>query len=207
MWKTVVLIDGGYLRAVSRQFGFDYNPEWIQKVAHKCISADQEVLLKILYYDCPPYKGKIRFPVSKKQEEREPDSRWLEDLSRRDYFAVRLGTLKFRGFSLKQVPPPNRSLEDADFKENYEQKGVDMRIGLDIASMCERKIAERLVLLSGDTDMVPAMKHARKAGVQVVLAELPGRNLPDALLAHADLRRKINWPSTAQSSGEEGGLG
>jgi hypothetical protein len=57
-------------------------------------------------------------------------------LSRRDLFAVRTGVLKFRGFILKTsgIPfTPAVPLTDADFEAKFEQKGVDMRIGLDMA--------------------------------------------------------------------------
>ena len=48
--------------------------------------------------------------------------------------AVRLGVLKFRGYKLKKTPVTGiAALTDADFKPDFEQKGVDMRIGLDIA--------------------------------------------------------------------------
>lgn len=50
------------------------------------------------------------------------------------------------------------ALTDADFAPIFEQKGVDMRIGLDIATFAERRSVERVLLVSGDTDMIPAMK-------------------------------------------------
>jgi uncharacterized LabA/DUF88 family protein len=70
-----------------------------------------------------------------------------------------------------------------------------MRIGLDIASLSETKAAERVILVTGDTDCIPAMKHARKAGLQVVLIELPGHRLVPELFAHTDIRRTVPWPS------------
>lgn len=42
-----------------------------------------------------------------------------------------------------------------------------MKMGLDIASITTKKLCTKLVLISGDTDMIPAMKTARKEGVQV----------------------------------------
>ena len=42
-----------------------------------------------------------------------------------------------------------------------------MRIGLDIASITAKKLCSKIVLISGDTDIVPAMKIARKEGVHV----------------------------------------
>ena len=35
------------------------------------------------------------------------------------------------------------------------QSGVDMRIGLDVASLAEDHIVDQIVLIAGDTDFVP----------------------------------------------------
>ena len=48
-----------------------------------------------------------------------------------------------------------------------EQKGVDLRIGLDIATSALRCVVSILVLVSGDSDLVPAMKFARIEGLKV----------------------------------------
>ena len=66
--KTAVFLDGGYLRVLARQVGSVYDPDFIEAVAHRCISED-EFLLRILYYDCAPYRGNPRFPVSGKRAE------------------------------------------------------------------------------------------------------------------------------------------
>lgn len=49
------------------------------------------------------------------------------------------------------------------------QKGVDMRIGLDIASMTLKHQVDTLVLVTGDSDFVPAAKLARREGVEFLL--------------------------------------
>ena len=69
-----------------------------------------------------------------------------------------------------------------------------MRIGLDIALYSQTKAVDRIVLISGDTDCVPAMKHGRKAGLQVVLVGLPGMALSAELLSHSDFQRPIQLP-------------
>lgn len=71
-----------------------------------------------------------------------------------------------------------------------------MRIGLDIATAADTRTVERLILVSGDTDMVPAMKHARKAGLEVVIVRLDTPSHPphNALLEHSDLLRHVAWP-------------
>lgn len=69
-----------------------------------------------------------------------------------------------------------------------------MRIGLDIASYAANGSIDRIVLVTNDTDCVPAMKYGRKAGLQTVIVELPnGRPAPE-LKMHADFKRFVAWP-------------
>ena len=100
---------------------------------------------------------------------------------------------------MKRPPTAERSLRDEDFRPNFEQKGVDMGIGLDIATIAEAKAVERIILVSADADMIPAMKHARKKGLQIVAVQLPPPSfrLPPHFLAHADFRREVALPPAA----------
>ena len=108
---------------------------------------------------------------------------------------MRLGELKFRGYKPKAIPLTGTGpLSDEDFVPDFEQKGVDMRIGLDMADIARNKIVARLILITGDTDCIPAMKFARKAGLQVALVELPDQHLAPELLWHTDLKRRVDWP-------------
>ena len=52
---------------------------------------------------------------------------------------------------------------------DLKQKGVDMRIGLDIASLANKKLVDQIVLIAGDSDFVPAAKHARREGIDFIL--------------------------------------
>lgn len=65
------------------------------------------------------------------------------------------------------------------------QKGVDMRIGLDIASLTLKKLAKTIVLIAGDSDFVPAAKLARREGLQFVLDPL-WQTVNDDLYEHID---------------------
>ena len=69
-----------------------------------------------------------------------------------------------------------------------------MRIGLDIAAYATNRSVDRIVLVSNDTDCVPALKFARKTGLQTVLIEPPKVRLAPELLAHADFKRPVLWP-------------
>jgi uncharacterized LabA/DUF88 family protein len=197
MKKIAILIDGGYLRAISKNAGHTYNPEFIEKFAKKCVASDEEVL-RVLYYDCAPYDGNQKLPVSGTVHHFVASDQWLVELSRKDLFAVRIGVLKFRGFKPKRIPvasgTPGAPLQDSDFSPDFEQKGVDMRIGLDIALYSENHAVERIVLVSNDTDCIPALKHGRRAGLQTVVVELPSCKTAPELLSHADFKRQVAWP-------------
>jgi uncharacterized LabA/DUF88 family protein len=65
------------------------------------------------------------------------------------------------------------------------QKGVDLRIGLDIAWISVKRMVDVLVLVTGDSDFVPAMKFARKEGLRVYVATM-GHPVRRELKAHAD---------------------
>jgi uncharacterized LabA/DUF88 family protein len=193
--KTAFLIDGGYVRACAKTAAKVYDNAFIESFALKCVAAD-EYIFRFFYYDAPQYRGKVQAPVSGTMTTFNASDQWLTDLAKVERFAVRRGTMGFRGWKPKAIPIPGSSMTDADFSPIFEQKGVDMRIGLDIATFCDTKAVERIVLVSGDTDMVPAMKHARKAGLEICVVEMPApcRRLHDALLAHSDLVRAVSWP-------------
>lgn len=193
--KSVLLVDGGYLRACARFAKKSYDNPFIEKFCPSCFD-QSEYLFRIFYYDSPQYRGKAYLPVSGNQTNFSSSDKWLSDLAKLERFAVRRGTLGFRGWKPKKVPIAAGALTDADFTPIFEQKGVDMRIGLDIATFAERQSVERILLVSGDTDMIPAMKQARKTGIEVGLIQLPKptRDLHDTMLAHADFVRDVSWP-------------
>jgi uncharacterized LabA/DUF88 family protein len=194
MKKLVLMIDGGFLRVAARKAGTRYDPACIETFSRTCSLADEE-LLRVLYYDCAPYQGKQNLPVSGLKQAFHRSDRWIQELARKDLFAVRLGVLKFRGYKLKKIPVTGiAALTDADFSPDFEQKGVDMRIGLDIASYSALESVDRIGLVTEDTDCVPAMKHTRKSGAQVVLIHLRNRKVPSELAQHSDYVRSVAWP-------------
>jgi len=193
--KVALLIDGGYLRACSKAAQKTYDNAFIEKFALHCVAVD-EYLLRIYYYDAPQYRGTVQLPVSGQPTTFQSNDAWLNELAKLDRFAVRRGTLGFRGWTPKKIPIAGAALSDADFSPTFEQKGVDMRIGLDIANFANTMAVDRIILVSGDQDMIPAMKQARKSGLEVVSVQLaaPSKQLHDTLKAHSDLIRSVAWP-------------
>ncbi len=60
-----------------------------------------------------------------------------------------------------------------------------MKIGLDIAWLASKKIVDKIVLVTSDSDFVPAMKFARREGIQVYLASL-NHQVKSELIEHSD---------------------
>ena len=194
--KIAVLIDGGYLRSICQKEGMVYNNDFIESFSYRCI-APEEQLFRIYYYDAPPFVGTVKTPVSGENLVFEDKSGWIKHLSQKEKFAVRTGRLAFRGFKLKKEKfefIDQEKLTDQHFRPIFEQKGVDMRIGLDIATLSNNKIVDRIALVSGDADIEPALKYGRIAGVQTVLIliEEYKRKTYDRLMFHADIKRIVS---------------
>ena len=116
----------------------------------------------------------------------------LSDLKKIPYFAVRLGELSFRGWQVKpQILEPggnqtSLTVQSDDLKPKIQQKGVDLRIGLDIAALTLKQHVDIIVLVTGDSDFIPVLKFARREGKQVFLYTL-GHDIHPDLYTHADL--------------------
>jgi len=193
--KLAVMLDGGHVRVHAKRAGHNFVPDYIEKIGLAC-ALDAEEIFRILYYDCAPFEGTVTLPVSGAQKKYSGNDSWLRELSRKNLFAVRRGVLKFRGFVPKRIPiAPAPALQDSDFEPEFEQKGVDMRIGLDMAIISGHRAVELIALATNDTDCIPAMKHARRSGIQVALIVVPGCTPAPELLSHCDFTRHISWPT------------
>jgi uncharacterized LabA/DUF88 family protein len=192
--KTIIMIDGGYLRKiVQKNANQKYNPDYIEKCALDLQSKEID-LIRVLYYDCPLFEGNTKLPISGKKQKFSNQSRWLNSLAIKNLFAVREGILKFRGYIPKSIPLKSKPLNDNDFSPCFEQKGVDMRIGLDIAQYSHNKTIDKIILISNDTDCVPALKYARKNGIFVSIVQYISEKIAPELLYHVDEIIKKKFP-------------
>ena len=67
-----------------------------------------------------------------------------------------------------------------------------MRIGLDISSLAYKHQVDQIVLISGDSDFVPAAKLARREGIDFILDPLGAPIKPD-LMEHIDGLRSCGF--------------
>ncbi len=195
--KTIILIDGGHLRAMARRDNLDHNVDRIEDVAHALIKPG-ETLLRAIYYDCRPFTGDVQLPVSGEPYSFKSGGGWLEELARRNYFTVRVGHLRFRGWKPARLPLP-REVADQDFRPDFEQKGDGILLALDLARIVETRAADRIILVSSDSELAPALALARQSGVQTVGVDFPNGPVHGELETAFDLIREFEWPQSSPS--------
>ncbi|MCR5450665.1 MAG: NYN domain-containing protein [Solobacterium sp.] len=209
--KVAILVDGAFYRKRAYTVYGDKSPqERAEELDHYCrkhlteningVSHEHD-LYRIFYYDCEPSKKSVFNPLTKKNEELKETNMYswtnefLKELKKKRKFAVRLGEIADSGIGY-YIPVPKtkelllgkckiEDLKSSDLSMMVTQKGVDMRIGLDIASMAFKKQVSQIVLISGDSDFVPAAKLARREGIDFVLDPL-GAGIKENLEEHID---------------------
>lgn len=160
-------------------------------------------LYRIFYYDCEPLTKKHHYPISKKAVD---FSKSEMAIFRQEFFkclkeqrkvALRMGHLSeisgwtIKPSTMKELLSGKRdynSLTDDDFKLEVTQKTVDMKIGLDVASLTYKKFVDQIILVSGDSDFLPAAKLARREGVDFILDPMH-KTIPPDLSEHIDGKR------------------
>lgn len=207
MIKTAILVDGAfYLKRAKILFG-EKPPEqradelYMYCNRHIKDKGKEKYLYRIFFYDCPPSRKTIYNPLTQKSInlEKSPQFAWSTDFHKalvtKRKTALRMGELleSSAGYILKAEPMKKLlrkeitvdDLTSADFTLDIAQKGVDMRIGLDIASLAQKKLVDQIILIAGDSDFVPAAKHARREGIDFILDPM-WHTIKDSLNEHID---------------------
>lgn len=156
-------------------------------------------IYRIFFYDCAPLTKRVHYPVSKKSlnlATTEGAGLRLaihQRLLRTRKVALRLGRLNEKLSTWQPKPDAVKrwlasgkfDATDDDFELSVVQKGVDMKLGLDIAAMAFKRQVDQIILVAADADFVPAAKLARREGIDVVLDPL-GAHYADDLADHVD---------------------
>jgi len=198
-----ILLDGGYITKKLRdRLGRAVNADDIVKECARLQAipeVEQYELLRIYYYDAGPSSEAIARPVSGNTYNLADTERFknsqslLDNLVMKPNMALRLGrvALGFNHWRLKAkvaaaLIQAQRPLTDDDFEIDITQKGVDMRIGMDMARLALRQMVRAVIVVTGDADFVPAFKYVRREGVKVILEPL-GAGGRRELREHADV--------------------
>ena len=209
MIRTAILVDGGFYRKRSAHLWGKKSAEdrakelaaYCQAHLHDKDGLETRQLYRIFYYDCAPIGRKsVYHPLTKtnvdldKSESYTWTVTFLEELKKRRKFALRLGQLSNQAcYNLRpevtreilSVKISLSALSEKDFMFVAQQKGVDMRIGIDISSLAYKKQVDQIILISGDSDFVPAAKLARREGIDFILDPMWATIRPD-LFEHID---------------------
>lgn len=201
---VAIMIDGGFFQRRANTLWKDAAPStranqlmaYCQRHLNK-----RDHLYRIFYYDCPPSQKIVYHPLLKKQIDlgRTDEYVWmtsfLEEMKKKRKVALRLGRLSDNGLTYNIKPEIAKKLcagtldvsqlNERSFTLNIIQKGVDMKLGVDIASVAYKHQVNKIFLIAGDSDFVPAAKLARREGIDFVLNPM-GHSIADDLAEHID---------------------
>ncbi|MFQ5753159.1 MAG: NYN domain-containing protein [bacterium] len=218
MKKTAILVDGAFFlkryKSLKKIKDLEHqrtaNDLWEMCLKHLKQAKNEDYdLYRIFYYDCLPYSKKQHNPLTNKAIDfsKTPQYKFqidfFEELKKKRKVALRLGVLedRKRWIIKPQITKDllNKKIKLDDLKEedvlfDFIQKRVDIKIGLDIASMALKRQVQQIILISGDSDFVPAAKLARREGIDFILDPMWNPIKPH-LFEHIDgLISKIEYP-------------
>ena len=207
MIKVAIMVDGGFYLKRARKIWGEKTPEeranelFNYCLKHTHIDGEDIYLYRIFYYDCPPADKEIYHPLLNKtiQLNKSNTYNWCTEfhnhLKKKRKTALRMGMLSdvqtqytLKPETVKKLCTKKITIDDLtenDFELEIVQKGVDMKIGLDISSLAYKKLVDQIVLISGDSDFVPAAKHARREGIDFILDPMYASVKPE-LYEHID---------------------
>ncbi len=141
--KIAIFIDGGYLSKILRNSRAQIDFSLLSAE----LSQGKEIL-RTNYYNCLPYQSS---PPSREEKERFSRAQQFHNaLERLPRYEVKEGRLAKRG-------------------TDYEQKGIDTLLSIDLVNLAASGKISDAVLLAGDSDFIPAVKVAKSHGVNIFL--------------------------------------
>ena len=196
-----ILVDGGFIRrklaAESRPMDADDFRRFVGELrAHPSLAGHR--LHRVYYYDAGPLTGQAKNPLNGARVNFSAQSiavnnrRLMDEVAQIPFVSLRTGELNHLPGQWEIKPAVLAAakggvvLKGDDLKPKITQKGVDMRLGLDIASLTLKRQARIIALVTGDSDFVPAMKFARREGAQIFLVPL-GHKIRGTMREHADI--------------------
>lgn len=172
MDRIGIFIDGAYFQYLLKE-EFGQAKVDFQKLAVK-MAGDHEIL-RTYFYDCLPYQSN---PPTREESERFSKRQGFHAaLSKNPRFQIRLGRLEFRG-------------KESTGKPIFEQKRVDILLGVDLALLAAKHQITNAAILAGDSDFLPAIEAAKPEGVVVHLYH--GRQPHHDLFDACDERTRID---------------
>jgi uncharacterized LabA/DUF88 family protein len=154
-------------------------------------------LLRVYWDDAVPASGALTNPIDGSKINLAASPVYSANISLHQAlelqpdFALRMGESGVYGWTIgqsamKALTKSPRAPTAKDLVPDIQQKGVDLRIGLDISRLALRSLVSVAVVVTGDSDLIPAFKFARREGVRIYLDHM-GHGVKRELKVHSDL--------------------
>lgn len=180
----------------------------MEQVGRGDLLAESREFYRIFFYDCAPLTKRMHTPLGRKSVDFAKTDEAIfrvalhREVKKLRKVALRLGRLNDTARWKLSVEATTRLISDAsnfvatdsDFKIDTIQKGVDMRLGLDVASLAFKKQVDQIIIVAADADFVPAAKLARREGIDVILDCMGANNAAIDLVEHVDGIRNCFLP-------------
>lgn len=178
MDRAAVLIDGGYLDKI-RLFFKKPSIDMVKFSNNVCDQCDR---FRTYYYDALPWVGQN--PNQKDLTRRQTKQKYLDNLKMLHRIEVRLGEVQRKTINCDKGPNHVKFI----------QKLVDVQLSVDLVRLSWGNFIDKIVLISGDRDFLPAVNAAKDAGViiKLVYANPPCAYVHTNLLMACDERQIID---------------
>jgi len=131
-------------------------------------------LFRTYYYHCYPYQSNP--PTLDERKRYSATDSFFYNLRQLPRFELRLGRLQ---------------LIKSDRGDEFKQKGIDTLLSIDLVELAATGQISKAVLVSGDSDFVPAVRRAKDKGVFIELFYSPHIYIHDELYELCDERNEI----------------
>ena len=185
MRKVMMFVDGMFMRRrVLEKNWFMYKAREIREYCLKHLNSG-DYLVRIYYYDCKPLQAKGHSPLSGNEinfsqlESAKLRYQLFNGLKTTPNFCLRLGSMDWNGrdwsvVGSKVAPLLKKEitvddLSDSDIRPNSEASQISVKMALDMATLAGKRTADLFIVISGRTDLIPAMEMVRQEGVQICL--------------------------------------
>ncbi|MFN4328178.1 MAG: NYN domain-containing protein [Limnobacter sp.] len=207
---TAILVDGPFfIRRIRQIFpaSVHYDAKMMADLVWRLSAAHlfernqpKRHLFRIFFYDTPVSSQRVTLPVSRqsidlsKSKEGQFRNAFQRQLQRKRKLAVRLGepvdvdSWKLNEDAMADLLGKKISVDDLadeDFSPDSHAKGIELRMGVDLATLAYKRQVQQVVLLTGDGAFSSAAELLRHEGIDVVLDPM-WQNISEDLFSFID---------------------
>jgi uncharacterized LabA/DUF88 family protein len=176
--RAAVFIDGAYLTKI---LDVDFGKPKIDLAGLSDILCGDYERLRTYYYNCMPYQSSP--PTEEERRRYSAMDKFVYTLKKLPRFDVKLGRLECIG-------------------GEFVQKRVDIAMAVDIVRLSCGRMIGKAIVVTGDSDFVPAIEASKESGVVVILYYSPSSihdelllSVDESVIISADMIKDVERPS------------